>query len=1652
MSETSAPDPPALPGKGKKVVVKKVVRRVVKRKDGSIVSSTVDNEDGGSSVISEDAIDSPFYTATAADEAASVDASGELKKQDPVAPKQQQKTTRIVRRKSLGNVVSKANSGHKSGSSVGASLQNPANTDVDLDDESSHSAHDSQPSRSILSAVGVTPSRVVKRVVVRKSITNSNSQGTAEPSSEAGVPVQLPDAPMAFKGTKTKTISSDETKKPKVKPFQVASANAAPVSSVGVKGPTSAEPKKHQLPIRQEPRAAAPTPAKANPTTLGAGPTPPAEVTSSPAILPTRHAAGDPAPPATVSQAPVKKFVAGRFPAAVPAPPTPVPATPAEVPSPPVAVDPVPTVAVDPVPPAAASQAPVKKIAGGRFPAPVPAAPAAVPSPQSTADPAPPTTASQVPVKKFGAGRLHKFGAQANSSLPPAVATAAPTGNGSPKIDETPQEKEPQGPVAAAASAPLPVVAATPPATPSRASLNQVGHVVNSEAEAKPDATKPPVEVTTADVAPKASPPKEASTTDPEKQKSSPRGRAGAAFLAQVANSTAAPPTPPSQVPIRKFGRPSGKTEPMPDATSPKAPLAAVGVVPSPDKVPAVNDVGSVPPSPIAATPIKPIHAAAAVTKVGSAPAGASPVKSPAKSPAKSPSSTVEETAIVASKSSRSSAASAATSNNVYVFDNKLAWVPARLVEMKEGGKKALVKIAVYEDEKDIGVEEVQAKEWREETISMDPKLYGTLGTPPLQNVDNSGRLLLKEDMVDLPYLHEAAILYNLKSRHVHAKPYTRTGDIVIAVNPYQWLEDLYTQAQQMRYAQTLVWNQSGDPVESRRTVAPHVYEVSALSYRGVAMTGLDQSILVSGESGAGKTETVKICMNHIALVQQGPAKSLPSPGAQSDGGHKSTPIGLNPVVQRVVQSNPLLEVFGNAKTRRNDNSSRFGKYVQLQFDRDDVGNLLEQPKPEPKPEPKIEKPPTPPPTPQVPAKKKGFTGARVGLSVAKPKEEHNASNIASIMEKKDVKEALKKPLPGCRLAGSKCEVYLLEKSRVVSHDPTERTFHIFYAIVNAADNEKKEIWNGLVGKGNVDFKYVGYTDWQQWDGTPDSQHYALTKTSLSLIGVVGDKLMALMRAITIVLQCGQVSFGSDAKDREKSVVENPQEFDGLSELCGVPAKDLEAAFTLRTMTTRGETFTVPLKPDGAKDSCDAFAKEIYAKSFLWLVREINAATCAEDNYDGGRKSDFVTVGLLDIFGFESFPVNGFEQLCINYANEKLQSKFTRDIFITVEEEYMKEGVALDDIRYDDNSDVLELIESRNGLLALLEQECVRPKGTAREFVYKVRNEHKSVGCLIGDKFEGKVLSPVEFGIHHYAGKVVYYAEGFLQRNQDTISPDLLKIAERSKNEIVSQHLKNESMMKEKEAKIQRQKSGAGIDTLWNKFKTQLSALMRNLGQTQSRYIRCIKPNTQKKPQVMEHLATIEQLRCAGVVAAVTITRSAFPSRLDHWACYDRFQVVYRPEKGKKKKREDINLKEEVEKIMNQALENFQNPDSDKSAFVVGKTRVYFRAGVMEYLEDKRGGCWDLWVTDIQRVARGFLVRKAVKALRLAKFHEMFKDKGDRAIPIQKRWRLIMAKKNKQKAQFERLHNFAASLGRGQNALQKPTRTVGKLKINPLWK
>jgi myosin heavy subunit len=742
-------------------------------------------------------------------------------------------------------------------------------------------------------------------------------------------------------------------------------------------------------------------------------------------------------------------------------------------------------------------------------------------------------------------------------------------------------------------------------------------------------------------------------------------------------------------------------------------------------------------------------------------------------------------------------------------------------------------------------------------------------------------------------------------------KPYTRVGDLIIAVNPFQWMSDLYSEENRTKYVQQLVYHNNTTTTggDIKEGLDPHVYETSCMAYRGLAVDGNHQSILVSGESGAGKTETVKIVMHHLSYV--------------------SNDNGENVVVQRVLDGQPLLEAFGNAKTVRNDNSSRFGKFIQMQFDVEDSTQAA-------------------------------YSG---------------------------------KAIPDCVLAGSTCETYLLEKSRVVSHEPDERTYHIFYQLLAASDELKQEYMPQLLGKTAVDFTTVGHSDTTEIEGLRDGDRFVKTLEALKLLDMTHESLQTLFGAVSVVMQLGNIVFDEDPDESEKCVIagdrNNNQDQSPLTTLAtwfGCSSDSLEQALTYRTVVAGGEQYKVPLKKDDAQDGAHAFAKEIYQQVFLWLVRELNRMTCAENNYNDAPDVEvYGLIGLLDIFGFESFEVNRFEQLCINYTNEKLQQKYTLDIFQSVQEEYSHEGIELGEITFADNAEVLRLIEGKIGIISVLNEECVRPKGNDTAFVSKVKSVNKEVTCLISEKLH----KPTEFTIEHYAGPVTYDATNFVQKNTDALPNDIIECACLSTNKIINTELKAAA-----DAKVNSGVSKRGALTVASKFKSQLTHLMADVTQTKTRYIRCIKPNPEKAPLKMNMFSSAEQLRCAGVVAAVMISRVAFPNRLMHETALERFSclshvtldsLIY--QKKESTDDDETGYKDVVKDMFDGLLKDMEKKEEGESglkAFECGKSRIYFRLGALESLEAKRLVALGTFATVIARIIRGFTARSLFWKLKYA--------------------------------------------------------------------
>ncbi|KAA3480515.1 myosin-6-like isoform X1 [Gossypium australe] len=663
------------------------------------------------------------------------------------------------------------------------------------------------------------------------------------------------------------------------------------------------------------------------------------------------------------------------------------------------------------------------------------------------------------------------------------------------------------------------------------------------------------------------------------------------------------------------------------------------------------------------------------------------------------------------------------------------------------------------------------------------------------------------DDMTKLAYLHEPGVLQNLKCRYDANEIYTYTGGILIAVNPFKRLPHLYDIQVMQKYKGAALGE-----------LSPHPFAVADSAYRQMINEGISQAILVSGESGAGKTESTKMLMRYLAYMG----------GRVSNAEERS-------VEQKVLESNPVLEAFGNAKTVRNNNSSRFGKFVEIQFDQ------------------------------------RG------------------------------------------RISGAAIRTYLLERSRVCQVSDPERNYHCFYMLCSARkeDVEKYKLGNPR------NFHYLNQSNCIELDALNDSEEYIATRRAMDVVGISEEEQDAIFRVVAAILHLGNVEF-SKGQETDASEPKNDKSRFHLktaAELFMCDEKSLEESLCKRVFVTRDETITKALDPNAAALSRDALAKIVYSKLFDWLVEKINVAI-------GQDKESKFLIGVLDIYGFESFKTNSFEQFCINLTNEKLQQHFNQHVFKMEQEEYEKEEIDWSYIEFVDNQDILDLIE-------------------------KTFKDHK--------RFSKPKLSRTDFTIYHYAGDVTYQTELFLDKNKDYVVPEHQALLAASKCSFVSSlfpPLPEESSKSSKFSSI-----GSG-------FKLQLQSLLETLSSTEPHYVRCVKPNNALKPAIFENNNVLQQLRCGGVMEAIRISCAGFPSRKLFHEFIDRFVILAPEIRNKSGKKDDIAA---CKKILEK---------SNLTGYQIGKTKVFLRAGQMAELDGQRGEILGRSATKIQRRACTYMCRK----------------------------------------------------------------------------
>ncbi|KAM7521771.1 hypothetical protein LguiA_011673 [Lonicera macranthoides] len=695
------------------------------------------------------------------------------------------------------------------------------------------------------------------------------------------------------------------------------------------------------------------------------------------------------------------------------------------------------------------------------------------------------------------------------------------------------------------------------------------------------------------------------------------------------------------------------------------------------------------------------------------------------------------------------------------------------------------------------------------------------------------------DDMTKLAYLHEPGVLHNLKSRYDINEIYTYTGNILIAVNPFRRLPHLYDSHMMAQYKGAAFGE-----------LSPHPFAVADAAYRVMINEGISQSILVSGESGAGKTESTKLLMHYLAYM-----------GGRAAGEGRT-------VEQKVLESNPVLEAFGNAKTVRNNNSSRFGKFVELQFDQ------------------------------------RG------------------------------------------RISGAAIRTYLLERSRVCQVSDPERNYHCFYMLCAAPPEDLQRFKLG----NPKSFHYLNQSNCYEIDGLDESKEYTITRRAMEVVGISSEEQDAIFRVVAAILHLGNIEFAK-GKEIDSSVPKDEKSWFHLrtaAELFMCDVQALEDSLCKREIVTRDETITKWLDPESAAVSRDALAKVVYSRLFDWLVYRINSSI--------GQDLDSKNlIGVLDIYGFESFKTNSFEQFCINLTNEKLQQHFNQHVFKMEQEEYTKEEINWSYIEFIDNQDILDLIEKKpGGIIALLDEACMFPRSTHETFAQKLYQTFKN-----HKRFTKPKLSRSDFTICHYAGDVTYQTELFLDKNKDYVIAEHQALLNASTCSFVSSLFQPSSEESSKQSKF---------SSIGTRFKQQLQQLLETLSVTEPHYIRCVKPNNLLKPAIFENANVLQQLRCGGVLEAIRISCAGYPTRKPFYEFVDRFGILA-PEVLDGSADEVTACKKLLEKV---GLQGYQ----------IGKTKVFLRAGQMAELDARRTEVLGRSASIIQRKIRSYMARKSFILLR----------------------------------------------------------------------
>ncbi|XP_068976183.1 myosin heavy chain, muscle isoform X17 [Bombus flavifrons] len=720
------------------------------------------------------------------------------------------------------------------------------------------------------------------------------------------------------------------------------------------------------------------------------------------------------------------------------------------------------------------------------------------------------------------------------------------------------------------------------------------------------------------------------------------------------------------------------------------------------------------------------------------------------------------------------------------------------------------------------------------------------------------------EDMSNLTYLNDASVLHNLKQRYYAKLIYTYSGLFCVAINPYKRFP-VYTHRCAKLYRG-----------KRRNEVPPHIFAISDGAYVNMLTNSENQSMLITGESGAGKTENTKKVIAYFATV--GASTKKADDTSQKKGS----------LEDQVVQTNPVLEAFGNAKTVRNDNSSRFGKFIRIHF---------------------------------------GPTG---------------------------------------KLAGADIETYLLEKARVISQQALERSYHIFYQMMSGSVPGLKEM---LLLSNNIHDYYFVSQGKTTIPGLDDGEELLITDQAFDVLGFTQEEKNDIYKITAAVMHMGGMKFKQRGRE-EQAEADGTEEGERVAKLLGCDCADLYKNLLKPRIKVGNEFVTQGRNKDQVAYSVGAMSKAMFDRLFKWLVKKCNETLDTQQ-----KRQHFI--GVLDIAGFEIFDFNGFEQLCINFTNEKLQQFFNHHMFVLEQEEYKKEGIEWVFIDFGmDLAACIELIEKPMGILSILEEESMFPKATDKTFEEKLNNNHlgKSPNFL-KPKPPKPGQQAAHFAIGHYAGNVPYNITGWLEKNKDPLNDTVVDQFKKSSNKLLIEIFADHPGQSGDAgggggAKGGRGKKGGGFSTVSSSYREQLNNLMTTLRATQPHFVRCIIPNEMKQPGVIDSHLVMHQLTCNGVLEGIRICRKGFPNRM----VYPDFKLRYKILAPQAVTKLGSDPKKAAEAIL-------EASGLDPDQYRLGHTKVFFRAGVLGQMEELRDERLSKIVSWMQAYIRGYLSRKDYKKL-----------------------------------------------------------------------